>query len=512
MKAHLLYRDKDCSSTQALPSNAAELIQDLELDVVFDAMAEGDNFIRDLVPSIFLGYSCDLDMIRYRQTILSDCIANPEIIRSLYALSHEAIENSKKYHFGFFTRYPSSILRTAVEAIRMFSDKLSHLRTITDTYKGRFKSEGFSSLFSSIHSEISDEYLVKLRTCLKDMEFNRGVLLSAGLAQGNRGKDYVLRALPPRKRGWLGRFFERRPAAYSFTIADRDESGARALSELRDRGINLAADAVARSTEHLLDFFTALKTELAFYVGCLNLHEKIGHLGLPAAFPGLYEAGTSRRSFRRLYDLSLALTSQSAVIGNDMDSESASLYIITGANQGGKTTFLRSIGQAQSMAQCGMFVAASSFSAEISNALFTHFRRPEDPAMKSGKFDEELKRMSGIVNSIRPNCLLLCNESFSATNEREGSEIAYQITTALVDSRVRVFFVTHQYEFARRLFDLDRSDFRFLKAGRRPDGSRSFLILEGEPAETGFGIDLFKSIFPDAHSPVSESSLTLPCL
>jgi DNA mismatch repair ATPase MutS len=54
---------------------------------------------------------------------------------------------------------------------------------------------------------------------------------------------------------------------------------------------------------------------------------------------------------------------------------------------------------------------------------FTHYKREEDATMTSGKFDEELSRMSEIADEIRPRSLLLCNESFASTNEREGAEI-----------------------------------------------------------------------------------------
>ena len=64
--------------------------------------------------------------------------------------------------------------------------------------------------------------------------------------------------------------------------------------------------------------------------------------------------------------------------------------MITGANQGGKSTFLRSVGLAQLMMQCGMFVAAESLRASVGQRLFTHYKREEDAAMESGKLDEEL--------------------------------------------------------------------------------------------------------------------------
>jgi len=60
----------------------------------------------------------------------------------------------------------------------------------------------------------------------------------------------------------------------------------------------------------------------------------------------------------------------------------------TGANRGGKSTLLRSVGLAQLMMQCGMFVAASWLRSSVCDSVFTHFRREEDAEMKSGKLDE----------------------------------------------------------------------------------------------------------------------------
>lgn len=91
--------------------------------------------------------------------------------------------------------------------------------------------------------------------------------------------------------------------------------------------------------------------------------------------------------------------------------------------------------------------------------------------------------------------LLLCNESFAATNEREGSEIAKQIVCALLEKRIKVLYVTHLYEFARNFFDRQTKDAVFLRAERKADGTRTFKLFEGEPLETSYGADLYRQIF-----------------
>ncbi len=187
------------------------------------------------------------------------------------------------------------------------------------------------------------------------------------------------------------------------------------------------------------------------------------------------------------------------MVGNELHADRKSLIVVTGANQGGKTTLLRSLGVAQIMMQAGLFVAARSASLSVCSGEFTHFRREEDTALRSGKLDEELTRMSGIVDHLVPGSLLLLNESFSSTNEREGSEIARELTTTLIEHGVTVVFVTHLYDYARSMVDRDAADSLFLRAERTEGGERSFKVREGEPLSTSFGMDVFAEVFgPDA--------------
>jgi DNA mismatch repair ATPase MutS len=184
------------------------------------------------------------------------------------------------------------------------------------------------------------------------------------------------------------------------------------------------------------------------------------------------------------------------VVGNDVDLGDRPLLIVTGANQGGKSTFLRSVGTAQLTMQCGLFVAADRFDASIRHGVFTHFRREEDATMVGGKLDEELARMRDLGAGLRPRSILLCNESFASTNEREGSEIAHQVTRAAVAADVTVIFVTHLYDFAESIQRDPTSRALFLRADRELDGSRTFRLVEGEPLPTAFARDVFERIFP----------------
>ncbi len=505
MKAHLMYRDRDFDLNAELPVNAGELVQDLELNVLLKAMANGDDFLLEVARKAILAGAKESDTktIEYRQAVLKDCIENPSVVREMYEIVIESIENKKRRWLGIFGRHPGSILDSSVRLLEMYIELLKKLREIADMKSGNFRSEGFINFFSMLKNELDNEYFATVREHLKRLKFKEGVLISAGLGRGNEGCDYTLRKPNNDRRGWLRKAFSKKPPSYTFFIHPRDESGAEALSDLRNRGINLVANVTAQSADHIDNFFRMLRIELAFYIGAMNLYEKLKGLGAKTCYPVPVGREERIHRVRRLYDISLLLTiaekptEKPMVVPNDLDADGKDLVIITGANQGGKSTFLRSIGIAQLMMQSGMFVPAESFRANIAEGIFTHYKREEDSSLESGKLDEELKRMSLIVDNLKPHSIVLFNESFAATNEREGSEIARQIVTALLTGRVKAFFVTHLYEFARGFMEDDvyKANTLFLRAERRPDGSRTFRLSEGDPLETSFGRDLYEKIF-----------------
>ncbi|MGP8432787.1 MutS-related protein [Paraburkholderia fungorum] len=495
MKAHLMHKDQDFPFGGDLPWGSDELIDDLELKTLFTAMAHGDVFLFEVAQKAVMTSLREPQQIAYRQDVLRDCVANPDMVRELYRISIDAIEIKKRSQFGLFV-YPDAMLMTALELMQAFMSVLLKLRDVAYRSAGRFRSEGFMTFFTMIQRELADEYFEALQGHLKELGFRKGTLISARLGNGNKGISYVLRKPDQAEGNVLKRFFGRNSPSLTFHIADRDDAGSRALSELRVRGTNLAADAVAQSADHVLSFFRMLQTELAFYLGCLNLIGDLDEKSRSMCYPVPSPVQERRHSCTGLYDVCLSLRIET-VVPNDARADGADLILVTGANEGGKSTFLRSIGVAQMMMQAGMVVGATSFGANVCDGLFTHYKRKEDASMASGKFDEELLRMNAIAKHVRPGSLVLFNESFAATNEREGSEVARQIVQALVEKRVKVFFVTHMYEFSNGLHETMKDRAAFLRAERREGGKRTFKVSPGEPLQTSFGEDLYRQIFTD---------------
>jgi DNA mismatch repair ATPase MutS len=502
MKAFLMYRDEDFDLKVNLPPNAAELTQDLEIDTLLAAMACGDTFLFEVVKKAIFSSLGEPEAILYRQQILEDCLKQSDTVRELYAIAVEAIEREKKVWRTMTGRYPEGLLSRSIEVLQLFMALLKRLRHVADEHGAKFHSEGFIRLFDMLATELDDEYLGIIEDHLECLAFRSGVLMSAELGKGNKGINFVLRKPRKPEQGWKERLqswtewlSSKDRISYFYQIDDRDESGFKALAELRGQGIGQVASALAQSTDHILSFFRMLQLELGFYVACLNLRDQLASKGEPICFPQLLAAGTVMFSARGLYDVSLSLSMADRAVGNDVNGDEKMLVMITGANRGGKSTFLRSIGLAQLMMQCGMFLPAESFHANVCDAIYTHFKREEDTTMRSGKLDEELSRMSSIVDKVTPNSIILLNESFASTNEREGSEIARQIVRALLETGIKVFYVTHMFDLAQGFYQAKMDGVLFLRAERLADGRRTFRLGEAQPLPTSYGQDLYRRIF-----------------
>jgi DNA mismatch repair ATPase MutS len=523
MKAHLLHRNQDIDWTwvlktaatreaartgrrydeanfdprPGLPWNERALTADLALQTLFEAMAQDDDYILQTARKVVLaGVTNDLETILYRQAVLRDCLKAPGVVRDLYAVAVEAMQKQKGHYLGILSHYPDWVLRDSIEQLETLLESLRKLRRIADSHARQFASEGWTVFFAMLKRDLDDDYLAVVKHHLERLKFRSGLmLLSAELGSANKGNRYVLHQASEDRSwtwwNWFRRLFASKSPIHSFELHSRDEAGAQALRTIRNRGLAPVADALGQSADHVRNFFRMLRVELAFYVGCINLHERLRRKNEPVCMPVPAPDDQRRLAFRGLYDVGLALTVDRRVVGNEANADGKHLVVVTGANTGGKSTFLRSVGLAQLMMQSGMFVPAESFHSSICDGLFTHYKREEDAGMESGKFDEELRRMSEIVDHVVPRSMVLFNESFAATNEREGSEIARQIMTALLDKTVRVICVTHLYELAHGLYETNRQTALFLRAERQ----RTFKMVEGEPLPTSFGQDLYDSIF-----------------
>jgi len=158
--------------------------------------------------------------------------------------------------------------------------------------------------------------------------------------------------------------------------------------------------------------------ELSFYLGWLDLIRPLQDAGLPFSYPDV-SSGDDGLAARGLFDLALAIRRVAigdGIVTNDLDlSPTERLIVITGPNQGGKTTFARAIGQLHHLAAIGVPVPGSGARVLLGPATHTLFARAEDPADLTGRLEAELTRVRAILDELRPGSVVIMNESFAST-------------------------------------------------------------------------------------------------
>ncbi|TAK68249.1 MAG: DNA mismatch repair protein MutS [Actinomycetota bacterium] len=486
--------DRSLLPELALPAHESDLRRDLELDVILDAMAQRDPVLREIAHHGLLTGLRTVDAIRYRQHVLADCLRNPTVLREFYAVTAESIRAERRAVVGRTNRSPEGVVRTAAGVLDQFVATLRRLRALAADHGAAFRSDGLRDLMTELTTGLDESYLDTVTDHLQRLRFRDGVLASARLGEGNRGTGYVVHDPLSRRRPWLPRLGAARRAA-AFEVANYDEVGLRELAKLRGDALRDVAATLATATEHILGFLQSLRAELGFYVGCVNLSDALRRVGTPTCLPDPVQPnGSVVCTARGLRDIAVALQPDTLAVGNDLDADGRQLVVVTGANSGGKSTFLRSYGAAVLMMHAGMFVAADSFTCDVFDGVVTHFPREEDTSMQHGKLDEELRRMSDVVATLGRHDVVLCNESFATTDEREGAQLGSDIVRALCDAGHQVVLVTHLYSLARDLL-ADGPPALSLRAERDAAGVRTYRLVPGQPQPTSHGDDIYARVF-----------------
>lgn len=131
--------------------------------------------------------------------------------------------------------------------------------------------------------------------------------------------------------------------------------------------------------------------------------------------------------------------------------EDNSVFILTGANRGGKTTITQAIGQLYLMAQGGIYVPGASFRFLPVDCIYTHFPADEDKTMDLGRLGEECSRFKELYSACTGNSLVLLNETFSTTSFEEGYYIACDAVKAMLKKGLRCIYNTHMHKLAYSL-------------------------------------------------------------
>ena len=199
-----------------------------------------------------------------------------------------------------------------------------------------------------------------------------------------------------------------------------------------------------------------------------------------------------------LYNLKLAsfqTEEHENIVTNDLDFTREHLvYILTGANRGGKTTITQAVGLLFVLAQGGIYVPCDDFIFAPVDNIYTHFPADEDKTMDLGRLGEECKRFKEIYERSTKQSLLLLNETFSTTSFEEGFYIAKDAVKAIIRKGVRTIYNTHMHKLA---YDIDEinADFEYKAASlvvKSDGGNRSYKVEVAPPQGMSYAMDIAK--------------------
>ncbi|NLK74421.1 MAG: hypothetical protein GX288_03915 [Clostridiales bacterium] len=389
----------------------------------------------------------EVERIRERQNILQDFLRFPGLLNDMQKITLDAQENkfivndmvyarvSPKRKLKENLQVTNKSLDIPVKLLAAMEYKEFTSKTLENFYNNLKKVD----LLQEIKRTINEMVGWVMNDCVTfDIEYGSGFKLKSShiISEGNK-----LEQMKPEFSHLKSKFRKMRPIvedvnefAYNLDyILELQVEG------LIERGVQSMYSVIFRVNSYILSFCRKMYNQLLFYSAAIKIVKFSQRIGCTIVYPRFLSDTIKAKS---LYDLGLLTTDNSlkGKVSNDFNEDRNAFYVISGANQGGKTTFLKSIGIAQLFAQNGLPVFADEYDGPIFESFISHFPKDEDAAMNNGKLAEELTRFHNSLHLMKKKALVLMNESFATTTEKEGCEIAFDVLRALSTVKPSLFF------------------------------------------------------------------------
>lgn len=529
-----------------------EAVNDLSIDYICDALTQ-DNFEKNCIRKIMTEITDSKEVIEYRCDVFDDFYNFPKLREALSNLLKKLADLRELERFQKDTdasslwmlinrlreidEYVDCIteMKNTLEALDIKSRGMKDLRKIvTDIYND----SGFPELKKDINETFEKARRLKSITIgvnldnllrpkdagvvsLNDTEFSRAGLMKHFLKFTDGKKDDLHHGVedvenlksyhpanPINTRIIMGSVTQ--ASNHNVHIETNDITGADPLSDaLKKTVTDILRRTVVDIKSTLKKYvnisgyaLTGLMPEIIFYIRWAELMEKIVASGMTVCKSEFITSEERNCSFKELYNLKLAIKKASGenidIVTNDMEfNDDMRIFILTGPNRGGKTTFTQAVGLAFLLAQCGIYIPASKCIISPCDNIYTHFPADENDTVDLGRLGEESKRLSEIFNVATNKSLLLLNESLATTNVAEGLFIAKDVVKAMRYLGTRAVFNTHMHDLARNLDKLNsevKGDSKVISMVTGvSEGQRSFKVSIAPPQGVSYAKDIAKT-------------------
>lgn len=428
---------------------------DLNLDQVVAALTAGrDEY--DLKPFLYSPLH-DVGTVRYRHDILHDLEApNTFTCIATFAQQMRRMRQHLTQASKLFYQYQKE--RWLLDGVAIYCDAASTLAA--DLARLAVGSRGFQVFHEYLATYITSDGFRSLAAETQKLRDDLAAVQYCVHIQGNRvtvsaygeESDYSTEV-----EGTFARFQQGAVKNRLVKFADPPD-----MNHVEARVLELVArlypavfqaldEYCARHRNYLDDTVRAFDREVQFYLAYLEYIERFKAAGLPFCYPEV-SAQSKEVCVRDTFDLALAnkfVPKQAAVVCNDfalMDPER--IVVVTGPNQGGKTTFARMVGQLHYLASLGLPVPGTAARLFFPDRIFTHFEQEEDLATLRGKLEDELVRMHGVLGQATSNSLIIMNESFASTTLHDALFLGTQVLRQIIALDALCVYVTFVDELA----------------------------------------------------------------
>lgn len=456
----------------------------------------------------------DESVILWRQDILEDFINIPQLELMLYNSIHTIYEGSLSVFAKTGSTQSFFELNDNIKQMEAFVDCMEKCHSFSLEYGGRIKSDGIKAVLKEIESNYnSDEFKALLREIeeLKSALANdiKSVTFGVNLDKLMRPTEVMLLSVdkqPLRKQTMFERLFRKDSKAEPLTeiyerkykdgqVNEIDKKLFLELDALGSEYVRRANAAINRCYVECTDFLVRLSPQIDFYVGAKGLCERAAQTGLPFCRPKI--APKEKRIFccRGMHDPVLSNKSLAMIVRGDeakpirtndctMD-DNARIILISGTNNGGKTTYIRAAAVNRILAQAGLYIYASEAEISPCSSVFAHYPIEEKVGIDTSRFTEECKELKRTIEAADEFSLVLLNESLSSTNPYDSLIIAEELLKIFADIGCSVLYTTHILEMTDIPEKINahnpRSRLGTLTAECDENGRPLYKITEGKP-------------------------------
>lgn len=415
-----------------------EYFADLNLDQVLAWMTRGreDYGLEPFFYSPLRGP----DAVAYRHEVLRD-LERPEVLEAVTGFAdamrgmreHLARADGARYELQQQAWFVDAV-QVSCDAVRGLAEALTahevHSRGLRglSAYLDRYvSSEQFTSLAAETRAVKAAVHGIRYRMRIQ------GSRVTVSRSEGQT--DYSVEVLDT-----FARFRQGAVKSHLVSLPDEREMNhieaqiLERVARLHPDAFGARAEYCARRRDFLDETVARFDREVQFYVGYLELIGPSRAAGLSYCYPQA-SAESKEVAAAGTFDIALAnklVSERREVVCNDFHLQDPELmFVVSGPNNGGKTTFARTFGQLHHLAGLGLLVPGTEARLFLPDQIFTHFEREEDIETLRGKFEDELVRVRAILERATSSSVIVMNESFNSTTLQDalfvGSEVMRQI-------------------------------------------------------------------------------------